>query len=135
MTRPTQDVRSPKPLGQPFRGLHPVLEWQDCRLLADQRLHRVGGCVEIVRLGCDDHEVDGAHLGRVVGGLHARQVEASVDALDAQPFTLYRAQVLASGDEGHVLTRLREQPSEVSADAACSNDRNAHDSLLLKLPG
>jgi hypothetical protein len=72
--------------------------------------------------------------GRIVGGLHRVDMGLAAIALDAEPALSHGREMRAAPHERDILARLREHRAESAADAAGSDDRDAHFILPRLIP-
>jgi hypothetical protein len=95
-----------------------------------QQLRRRVGVVQLHR---EEHDVDRADGGWIVGCRNGRYVEIALRALDAKTLRAQRRQMRAARDEGDVHADRRQPSAEVSAHAAAANDRDTHKTTIVAL--
>ena len=99
---------------------------KSCRL-GDREAFRALYYVALAGVGAVQLILGLTQVGGVVGrprGLHRER--AKLGALDPQAALVDRPQVLAPGEEAHVMAGARQQPTVQPADASGANDRHAH---------
>jgi hypothetical protein len=124
------DVLGAQRLTQDIVLHHAVLERQHGGLFPQQRLDRFGRLLRVPQLHGEQHEVDRADLGRVVGDLNVRQVHVPERAVHAQSVGAQRFELPPAGHERHLVTSLRQPGTEVAAHRTGGHHRNPHDSFL-----
>ena len=87
---------------------------------------RLRGGLHVVELRRQEHDVDGADRGRIVGGGGGRDQQVPERAPDREPVRADRRQVRAARDEGHLGAGRRQPRAEVAADGAGPHDRDLH---------
>ena len=88
------------------------------------------GRVRVVQLHGEEDDVHRPDRGGIVGGVDARDVHIARGAEDAQPMLAHRREMRAPGDERHICTGGRQAPAEIPADAAASENGDAHPRIL-----
>ena len=83
--------------------------------------------VVLESLDGEQHQVNRSDLRRVVGGLYFDH-EFAVGTDQFQPVGPDGFQVLAPGDERHVVAGFDQQSTKASSDAACAHDSYSHNS-------
>ena len=75
----------------------------------------------------EQHDIDRANLGGVIGDVRLRQMKIAVHALDLQAVLLDRVAVGAARDEKDIVPRRGKPRTEITADRARRHRRNTHD--------
>jgi hypothetical protein len=117
---------APQRRGQDAHAVDPVLHGDDPGRGTDQR---PGGCrrlLGVVELDREDHQIDRADGGRIVGRLRRLHGGVAECALDPEPLAPQGREVRAAGDEGNVLAAGREPAADIAADPAAAHDRDPH---------
>ncbi len=80
----------------------------------------------VAQLHREDHHVDRADGGGVIGRLHVGQMERLWSPSTARPFRLHGFQVFATRNERDIGAAMLQQRAVVAADAARTHDRDFH---------
>ena len=120
------DVRAPDGARHHADCVHSVLKRNDDRIGADERREKRCSRNDIIELDRKEDRIDGADGRRVVGRVHAVNVEIALGTLEAQAARPQSLEMTAARDEGDVRSRRREPAAEVAADRARADDRDAH---------
>src|SRR6266478_1891594 len=90
----------------------------------------LAGRLDIPELHAEEHQIDGADCGGVVGRLDRAHDRLATVALHSQAVGSHGRQMRAARKEGYILPRSRERSAERGADAPGADYRNAHAKLL-----
>ena len=86
----------------------------------------VGRLLGVPQLDREQHDVDRADRGRIVGDIRLRQMQVAVHAFDLQPVLRDGVAMGAARDEEHVVPGRRHARAEITADRARRHRRNPH---------
>ena len=111
---------------QPLAGVDPVLQRDDRRVGPDERPDGGAGTLHVPQLDAEQHEIDRADAGRLVGRLGGAEMDIPARAQHAQAARAHRRQVGTARDEGHIGPGLRQRCPERSSDAASTYHRDPH---------
>ena len=89
-------------------------------------LMRCAGAFDVPQLDAEQHDIDLADPGGIVGGLGRHQMGLAAAALDPQPLGLHGGQMGAARDEGDLGARLGQRRAKSASDAAGADNRNTH---------
>jgi len=108
---------------------HAVLERHHRGVSAEQRLDGVGCLHRVPQLHGEQHEVDGADPGGLVGDLNIRQLHVAERAVHAQSVGAQHFKLSPAGHERHLVTALRQPGTEVAAQRTGGHHSNPHNFL------
>ena len=111
---------------QPLMGIDAVLQGNDRSFGANDRADRRAGALDIPQLDAKQHDIDGADVRGIVGGLRRRDMHLAAIAFDLEAALPHRRQMRATRDKGDIGTRLGERGAVDRADAAGPDDRDPH---------
>jgi len=120
------DMRRTQAFRQHADAAHPVLERHDQGVGPQKRLALVGAGFRVPQLDREQHRVDRADLGRVVGHGDVLQMQVAFVAGDPQAALADGLQMGAARQEVNVMTGGGQTGAEVSADTAGGHDGYAH---------
>ena len=123
---------APEDRDQPLVRVDAVLQRNDRGLRPDDRADLLAGALDIPQLDAQQHVIDEADAGQVVGGLGGPDQRLAAVALDPETVRLHRREMRAARDKGDVRPGLGQRGAVGPADPAGADDRDAH--LLLPLP-
>ena len=110
-----------------------VLQGDDAGVGAEQRLHLLGGLFGVPQLDREQHHVDRADLGRIVGGVDLGEMQVAVmRAVDRQAVLLDGCEMGAARDVEHLVSGRLHARAEIGADRTRRHGRNSHIALPLE---
>jgi hypothetical protein len=110
---------------------HAVEERDDGGAGADGRSQRAHGCIQVVRLATENHDVERlAHFGRQNCG-RRRQVGVAKAALDHQAGFSKLGGSLWPDEKRDITASLKQASAEVPTNRTGTDDQNPHESALV----
>jgi hypothetical protein len=109
-----------------FDGINAILERDYRGLCTHDWANRLHGDFGIPKLDRDNHKICRLRPVHVLDRTHFAQKQWSNAALDAQPGSAHRRQVLSARDERNDVTRRRQSGAEITAEAAGAHHHDIH---------
>ena len=110
---PPMTALSPEDRDQPLGGVDAVLQRDDGGVGADQRLDGLARAFDVPQLDAEQHDIDHADLGGIIGRLRRHQMGVAARALNFQAIALHGRQMRAARNEGDVGARLGQRRAEI----------------------
>ena len=126
MRHAAHDGLGSKDRDQPLGGIDAVLQRDDSGAGADQRLDGLARAFDVPQLYAEQHDIDYANLGGIVGRLRRHQMGVAARALNFQTLALHGGKMRAPRDESDVGARLGQRRTKTTSDAAGADNRNTH---------
>ena len=104
-----------------------VLQRNHAGVGADQRLDAFPRAFDVPQLDAEQHDIDQADLGGIVGGLGRHQMAVATRARYLQANALDGGQMRAACDEADIGPRFRQRHAKSTADPAGADNRNTHE--------
>ena len=120
------DGAAPQDRDQPLGGIDAVLQRDDSGGGADQRLDGLARAFDVPKLDAEQHDIDHADFGGIVGRLSRHQMGVAARALNFQSVALHGREMRAPRDERNVSAGLGQRRAETTPDAAGADNRNTH---------
>ena len=111
---------------QPLAGVDAVLQRDDRRVGPHQRADGGARAFHVPQLDAEQHDIDRADAGRVVGGLDGADMHVPARAQHSEPTRPHRRQMRAARNEAHIGPRLRQRRPERAPNPAGADHRNPH---------
>ena len=96
---------------------------------------RLARAFDVPQLDAEQHDIDRADLGGIVGRLRRHQMGVAARALNFQAIALHGGEMRAARDEGDVGARLGQRRAKPASDAAGADNRNTHGVFLTRFVG